>query len=79
MNLSLCNSLKVRSLKIFLVFQFAPHMDGSNADFAPHMEGSHADFAPHMEWRHSFRDPKIAKIAISANFQKNIFFKPTTS
>ena len=51
---------------------FAPHMEGSHADFAPHMEGSHADFAPHLEWRRSFRDQKIAKIAISANLKKNL-------
>ena len=49
---------------------FARHLDGSIADFAPHMEGSHSDFAPHMEGRHSFRDQKIANIAISANFCK---------
>ena len=46
---------------------FAPHLDGSTADFAPHMEGSHAD----IEGRHSFRDQKIAKIVISANFHKS--------
>ena len=48
----------------------------SNADFAPHMEGRHADFAPHMEQRHSFRDQKIAKTAIFANFQRE-FLKTT--
>ena len=51
-------------------------MDGSSADFASHIEGSHADFAPHMERRISFRDKKMAKIAISAN-KKNIFFQTT--
>ena len=55
------------------VCKFAPHMDGSNADFAPHMEGSHADFAPHMEQRQSFRDQLIAKIASSANYQRELF------
>ena len=50
---------------------FAPHIEGSNADFALHMEGSHADFAQHMERRHSFRDQKIAKVAISASFFLN--------
>ena len=55
------------------VCKFAPHMDESNADFAPHMEGRHADFAPHMEQRHSFRDQKIAKTAIFANFQRELF------
>ena len=55
------------------VSQFALHMDGSNADFALHMEGSHANLAPHIEWRHSFRDHQIAKIAISAYFQKLFF------
>ena len=54
------------------VCKFALHMDESNADFAPHMEGRHADFAPHMEQRHSFRDQKIAKTAISANFQREL-------
>ena len=48
-------------------------MDGSNADFAPHMEGRHADFAPHIERRHSFRDQIIAKTAIFANFQRELF------
>ena len=52
------------------VCQLTPHMDGSNADFAPHMEESHVDFALHLEWRHSLRDQKIAKIAISDNFEK---------
>ena len=51
-------------------------MDGSNADFAPHMVGSHADFAPHIERRHSFRDQKIAEIAISAIFLKTLFKPP---
>ena len=36
------------------------------------MEGSHADFAPPIERRLSFRDQKIAEIAISANFLKII-------
>ena len=45
------------------VCKFSPHMDG-NANFVPHIEGSHAD----MGRRHSFRDQKIAKVAISANF-----------
>ena len=48
----------------------APHMDGSNADFAAHIEGRHADFAPHIERRHSFKDQKIAQIAISHRFLK---------
>ena len=52
------------------VCQFAPPMDGSNTDFAPHIEGRHADFGPYMEWRHSFRYQQIAKITISANFEK---------
>ena len=41
--------------------------------FAPHMEGSNADFAPHFEQRHCFKDQKMAKIAISANFQTELF------
>ena len=52
--------------KLAKLADFAAHMDGSNTDFAPHMEGSHAAFAPHIELRHSFRDQKIAQIAISA-------------
>ena len=55
------------------ICKFALHMYRSNADFAPHMEGRHADFAPHMERRHSSRDPKIAKTAILANFQRELF------
>ena len=51
---------------------FARHMDGSNTDFAPHMERSHADFAQHIERRLSFRDQKIAQIAISDNFLKEL-------
>ena len=45
-------------------------MKGSNADFALPMEKRHSDFAPHIEQRQSFRDPKMATNAISANFQK---------
>ena len=62
-------SIHVRSK----VCKFATYMDGSNVDFAPHMEGSHEDFAPHMERRHSFRDQIIAKTAIFANFQRELF------
>ena len=54
------------------VCKFAPHMDWSNADFSPHMEVSHTDFAPHMERRHSFRDHKVSKNAISANYKKKL-------
>ena len=50
----------------------APHMVGNNAEFSLHMEGSHADFAPHIERRHSFRDQKIAQMALSAKFLKEI-------
>ena len=55
------------------VCKFAPHMNGSNADFARHIEERHADFAPHMEWRHSCKDQIIAKTAIFANFQRELF------
>ena len=41
--------------------------------FGPHLDGSNANFGPHMEGRHSFRDQKIAKIALSANFHKFYF------
>ena len=57
---------------------FAWRIEGSNTDFASHMEGSHADFAPHIEHRHSFKDQRIAKIAIFANL-KNTFDKPLIS
>ena len=37
------------------------------------MDGSNVDFALHMEQRHSFRDQIIAKTAIFANFQRELF------
>ena len=49
---------------------FAPHMDWSNADFALHIERSHADFAQHIERKQTFRDQKIAQIAISVKLSK---------
>ena len=67
--------LYVRSKVVIVTIQsrekfadFAQHMDGSNADFALHMERSHADFPQHIERRHSFRDQKIAQIAMSDKF-----------
>ena len=62
-------SIHVRSK----ICKFAPHINGSNADFPRHIEESHADFAPQMEWRHSCKDQIIAKTAIFANFQRELF------
>ena len=54
------------------------HVRSKVSKFALLMEGSHADFAPHKDRRHSFREQKIAEIAISANFN-NLPLKPPIS
>ena len=43
-------------------------MKGCNGDHASDMEGSQAHFTPHVKRKNSFKDQKVAEIAISAIF-----------